>query len=103
MSPLATLLARLDTCAWRLDRGDIVAADELHQLASAATAMGPTLTLPERAELAERVGRVCTALANGCRTLEARMAALRTGRRAVRAYGEASLPIDNGDLALRAG
>ncbi len=89
--PIEPVLARLDGLAFRLERGECPATDEMDALADVATAAGVGARREDRERLAEAVARVSDALARSCARLDARIATTAVGKRAVRAYS-ASAP-----------
>lgn len=90
MNPLEELLLRLDTCAWRLDRGEFGGGAELLTLAEAAEGMVAGLSSEDRTRLHGRLARARTAAERGREGLGDRIHALRHGRRAIRAYARAA-------------
>ena len=83
---LAGLLLQMDSCAWKLDQDQIVDPEDLRELADAADALAPTLPPEARAQLSGRVQRMIDALGAGSARLQARLTAVRAGRRAVKGY-----------------
>ncbi len=87
MSPtFEALSARLDACAWRLGRGDLVSGAELQALADATLAAASTLADEERLLLVARVDAVARALQSATQDVGERLGQVRQGRRVVRRY-----------------
>ncbi len=86
MSTLEPLLLRLDTCAWRLGRGDLAVGTEIGALTDAVDAMAPSLGADVLERVHARLAAVHRAADNACSDLEDKIHQAQVGRRVSRAY-----------------
>ena len=86
MSTLERLLLRLDTCVWRLGRGDRALTAEIGALTDEVDAMAPSLGGDALASLYARLGAVRAAAQRASGDLEEKIHQVQVGRRVSRAY-----------------
>lgn len=91
---VAGLVLRMDAATWSIEQGRLVPGDTLRELAEAVDALAPDLDSVRRLDLSVRLERLIEALGVERVRIQALLAKVRIGRRAMKGYAASSRPAE---------